>query len=516
MKLIKNCSLLLLAVLISLSSCDKGNMLKNDALTSIPNDVSMVTAVDLPSLLKKADFEQMKTMEFYQEVIRKATEFNAVLGEAVADPSKSGIDLSKSFYLANEVNPDNPEEVFAGIVFPLKNADAFGNLVKANNSKNVTNSGNFNLLVDGNHSIAWSDKIAVFGSTNSYNDITPVMSKYFSADNTASIAGDKDLQKCFSDRHDIVSWVSSNAVAENEQVKMVLTMANIAPDALKDNFIHSYMDFNDGEIIGHTSTFLNEALAKDLKLFFKDEVKTDFSNYVEAEGLHTLVAAALDLKGIRQVIAERPQTMSFLNFALKQYGITLDDIANTFGGDILISSNNIDGKTAGLVAMDIKDMAGLQKFITLGVEYELLEKVAEDHYRVKSSNFGLYSPISIRSGDNQFIIKNNIVFASNDLNLLNSIKDGKLKESVDKKLMDKVSGNVFGLFMDYQIIGAMAKEDLKLDVTTLEVAAKRKNSDFKLNFKDSKTNSLKQLTEMLNVQYLKAKEKEAAAEKNEI
>ena len=66
-------------------------------------------------------------MEFYQEVIRKASEQNAVLGEVAADPAKSGIDLSKSFYITNEINPDNPEEVFIGAVFSLKNADAFAN-----------------------------------------------------------------------------------------------------------------------------------------------------------------------------------------------------------------------------------------------------------------------------------------------------------------------------------------------------------------------------------------------------
>ena len=248
----------------------------------------------------------------------------------VADPVKSGIDLSKSFYIANEINPDNPEELFAGVVFSLKDADAFSNLLKAQGKGDITKAGNFELLVNRNQSVAWNDKIAVFGSTNSYNDITPMVSKYFNKEANTSIAGDKDLQKCFSKNHDINSWMSSNALAENEEVKMILPMANITPDALKDNFIHSYLDFNDGEIVGHSSTFLNKELTKDLKLLFKDEVKTDFSNYVSSEGLNTVIMAAIDLKGMKQVIAERPQGMAFLNFALKEFGITLDDIANTF------------------------------------------------------------------------------------------------------------------------------------------------------------------------------------------
>ena len=106
------------------------------------------------------------------------------------------------------------------------------------------------------------------------------------------------------------------------------------------------------------------------------------------------------------------------------------------------------------------------------------------------------------------------IFASFDLDLINAIKDGSVEGKVDKKLMNKISGNVFGMFMDYQVFAEMTKEDFNIDITTLEIAAKRKNSDFKLNFKDTNSNSLKQLFEMLNALYLK--EKTNAVDKTEI
>ena len=81
MNLVKNYSTLLLAILFVFSSCDNGSIMKNDVLTSVPKDVSMVTAVNLPDLLKKADFDNVKTMEFYEEVIREAREQNAILGD---------------------------------------------------------------------------------------------------------------------------------------------------------------------------------------------------------------------------------------------------------------------------------------------------------------------------------------------------------------------------------------------------------------------------------------------------
>ena len=81
--------------------------------------------------------------------------------------------------------------------------------------------------------------------------------------------------------------------------------------------------------------------------------------------------------------------------------------------------------------------------------------------------------------------------------------------------MKKVSGNIFGLFMDYNVMAELMDET-SFEISTLEVAAKRKNSDFALNFTDASTNSLKQLFEIINEQYLKSKEKEAAADKIEM
>jgi hypothetical protein len=126
----------------------------------------------------------------------------------------------------------------------------------------------------------------------------------------------------------------------------------------------------------------------------------------------------------------------------------------------------------------------------------------------------MYSPTSFNKNSAQIIIKDDIVFSSFDIDLINSIKDGSIKNSVDKKLMNKVSGNVFGMFMDYEALAEMMDDDVAVEITTMEIAAKRKNSDFLLNFKDKNTNSLKQAFEMMNSLYLK--DKNPTVDKTEI
>src|SRR5690606_27954538 len=171
------------------------------------------------------------------------------------------------------------------------------------------------------------------------------------------------------------------------------------------------------------------------------------------------------------------QSMTFINFALKQYGVTLDDIANTFGGDLLIASNNESNKAVGLFAIDIKDEAGLKKFLDLGIEYELIEKVGENHFRLKQAQYMGYSNTVSENTAPEFIIKDKLILASTNAELINDLKNNNVKSSDNAKIVNKVSKNVFGLFMDYEALAEMMESgDVDIQASTLEISAKRKNS----------------------------------------
>ena len=76
----------------------------NDSLTAIPKDATSVTAVNINSLMQKADFEAVKNMDFYKESIAEAEKENPAMAEIMKDPKKSGIDLTKNIYVIQEYN----------------------------------------------------------------------------------------------------------------------------------------------------------------------------------------------------------------------------------------------------------------------------------------------------------------------------------------------------------------------------------------------------------------------------
>jgi hypothetical protein len=98
MKFLRKTLFLAAASILLLTSCKKTVNL-NDSLTAIPKDAVSVTAINVQSLMQKADFETVKNMDFYKKAIEEAQAKNPAMAEILKDPKKSGIDLSKNFYL---------------------------------------------------------------------------------------------------------------------------------------------------------------------------------------------------------------------------------------------------------------------------------------------------------------------------------------------------------------------------------------------------------------------------------
>ncbi len=511
MKSVQSFFILFISGILFFSACRQNISKTDDALSSIPENVSTLTAVDLPVLMEKADFEKVKTMEFYQEIIEEAREYNPVLGEVAADPEKSGIDLDQKFYFVHDVDPQNIEDILMAAVFSVKDASKFESLVENSSKGNIKEMGAYKLYQKRDQTIAWNDEIALIGTYYSYNDVNPKIARYFNSEAAGSIADNQGLQKSLSENHDINSWMNSNVIAENQQLQLYLPLIKIDPEALKNNTVHSYVDFNKGEVDGKSILKLNEGLAKDLDQLFKDEVKTDFSNYVPAENLNTLMTAAFDFNGLKEVISARPQGMSFVNFTLKEFGLTFDDITNTFGGDMLFSISGKQRDPLGLFATNITDENTLQKFFDLAIEYEIIEKVSDKRYSFKKSGMGGFAPSY--GYPVHLLLEDGILFASSNQETINTIEAGgfKGKEKVDKKLLNELSNNVFGLFMDYEALAKVMGEE-KIDLTTLKLTTKQRTSKFNLKFSDKSTNSLKQLFEFANEQYVKDQKARAGSE----
>ncbi len=494
---------LLLSVVFSFSACSDSSSASNDStLKSIPNDVSMVTAIDANAILEKADFENVKNMEFYKELIQETKRYNSTLGEVLANPQQSGVDLNKNIYIAHDLNPDNPEEVFVAIIASVKDKAALETLINSNTSLKKVPQDNFNVAMKGSQSVAWNDDKVLLGMTNSYTDPIDNIAKFFSTTADNSIAGDADLQKAMSGSHDITSWMSSNAMANSPSLKNMLTMASIDPDAAKDNFIHGYVDFNKGKIESRSDLYLQDALMEDINIMFKDKVSTDFSSYIPANA-NSAMAVSLDLEGVQSVLQKKGVLM-MANFGLKEYGLTVEDISSTFSGDILLYSTPGSKDTPrGSFATTISNQDKFDKFLALANDYKILTKISDNLYSI--NNTSMLSGGGFNGQDAQLFIKDDMIFVSADVAIVEKIASGGFsgKEKMDKSKIKSLRNNIFSGFAD---VGTMMErtggKDLNLNFDNMDFSTNRKNSIFNMNFKDKNTNGLKQLFESINEIYL--------------
>ena len=508
-------ALMIFSLLCTFISCDKGiggsGGSSDAALSHIPANVSSVNSINVKQLMEKADYEAIKKMEFFQEAITKAREENPAIAELLIDPAKSGVNIEQNAYLTYDIDPNDPETMFVAFSMNLSDASAFEEMLKNADLTDIADKGDFKQIMKDQMIVAWNEEIALIGGTNVRN--SPLLwqgtAKYFSTTKENSVVENKSLRKVLAGNHDLTTWITSNAFADDDMAKMALGIAGISPDALKDNYVHGYADFKNGALVSRTEYDLQKGLTKDLNLFFKDKVKTDFSPYVKEEGLQTAMTAALDIKGIKQVLNERPQFMNMAKFYVKEYGLDLDDIVKTLNGDLLFSIYQADGnRNEGLFATAIDDTEIILQLLNLAEEKGFLTKSEEGHYLLENAKFlSRMAGISTNSDDAHIIVEDDLLFITGDASLVAAIKDGGLPKSerLEGSKIKTLSGNIFGGYFNFQnmienFTGADANSFKDLQITT-----DRETGDFMLKMKDDNTNSLKQIFEMINENYLKDK-----------
>jgi hypothetical protein len=276
------------------------------------------------------------------------------------------------------------------------------------------------------------------------------------------------------------------------------------------------MDFEDGVIAGHSDFFISDGLGKNLLgRFFKDEVTTDFSKYIPTENLISATTAAMDIRGIDAFLTERPQARDMLVFMAKDAGLEMKDIIAAFGGDMLMAAysepkENIKlEEGSALFSMSIKNQGAMQKILDLAIESNALLELEKDVYKIMTVGIPGGMSFSQGGGFGQLLIKDDLLFVSNDDNLLNNIKTGDIKKSnrVSKKLDNLIEDNTVASFFDINILQEIASEMKGIQVDDMQFNVNGKGADFKLNLDEKNKNSLKAIFEMINEEYKKDQEK---------
>ncbi|MBR9916047.1 MAG: DUF4836 family protein [Algicola sp.] len=504
--------------LVLFSSCKKDTpMAAGDGITIIPETTGMLMTFDMGSLMEKADFEYVKTLDFYKDMLKEVSSDNQKLVSILEDPSKSGIDTEQNMYVSLKFDPEGSEQVFGGVVFSLADRSAFEAMLAETDAQlDIQNGDGYQYAIgDSKTIVGWSDQFVVVGFSNTYMELAQEMEAYFKTTPETSIANQSDIKSNLETGHDISMWLTTNPFADNPSAQFALSMAEIDPEALRDNYIRSYVDFENGKITGTSDLDLQKALTKDLGKFFDDKVDTDYTAYVPQDDLLFAITVAIDMTGIDEVLTARPQSKQFLDYSLQQYGLSFTDIANTFGGDILIAGTKgeVQGTTAGIVAININDDDKLMDFINMAIENRALEADGDNVYKLtpfltRSSMKEMDMDVNFPDGSARLIIENDIIFVTGDPTTMAMIQDGGYSrgDRASGEIKSLLSDHVYGTYFAMKAMREFDPEMENMPFSIMEGFMDSETGEFTFEMEDDSQNALRLLMETANEEYLKEKQ----------
>ncbi|MCF8244400.1 MAG: DUF4836 family protein [Saprospiraceae bacterium] len=499
-------SFLLVSVILLIAACKKDASMPGDALAYVPSTATSVTAFDLKKMMQKADFEAIKQMDFYKEMVAKTSDNDPQIAKVLIDPAASGVDLDGKIYSATAFDEQNPEEMTTYFFIPLKDAKAFGSLMKSSKGE-ISEKEGIKIMDDGGNTImGWNESLAVFAFSNEGSeDFEQRLVSAFKIDPENTLAKEKGLQKALNSDHDVTSWLSTNPLAKNSGAGFALSMIDVKPEALKDNFISSYADFENGKMVGHADFEVNDELGKDfIGRFFKKEASADFSKVLPNEPMTFATVMALDLVGIDKFLSERPNSKKYADFALNDFGIKRSDLINALGGDVMVAGfgakNMQDAKI--LVSMSLKNEAKARELLQFAVKEKKLKEVEKDVFKIVSLGNADFN-ITVNKGMGKILLKNGMLTFCSDEALFDKIKAGETggEGTVALKSFDN---QTFAGWFDFAALqNAVGGVDTNV-FKEMNFKVNGKGTDFILETKDPKTNSLKAMFEMINAAYLQS------------
>lgn len=489
-----------------------------DALGLVPASASNVSSFNPKRLMDKADFEAVKSMQFFQDALKEAKMNEPALAAVMEDPEKSGIDLGKNAYLFTKIKPEGNMELIGGLVFSLADADAFADMLRSADIGGFEKSKSFSYVTPESGSIiAWDGEKGFIGSGADKNSIVTAVEEVFTGQNDGSIADNPGFQKAMKGDHDIVTYINFDSYTSMlpEAAKLQLGAMGLSDEDLVGNNVASYVDFKDGEV--HSESFINlsKKVEKDLNMLFNDKVTTDFSPFVPNEGLTSFMTFAMDIKGTNQLLKEKG-VGGMVNLAIARYGLTADDLANAFGGDIMLAAfaNNDSNNPEMLFGTNIADSDVLDQFIQVGKDAGFLFAEDENIYTMRGTSGalgdafrGMGAQPSVTSNDAQLLIKDGMVFISSRKDLIAKINEGGFpnNERIEASKYNSISKNIFGMHLDFSDLAKWSDQLELLQFDDLELKSNREKSEMRMRTNEPNENSLKSIFKMMNEAYKKDK-----------
>jgi hypothetical protein len=497
------------------TSC-KSNVSTTNQLASIPGDATIVFEIKGNEIFAKSGLNSPDNYTFFN-IMKKfiGADASYFLESLLKGSSKAGISAEKILFYMTKM----PEYT---LTVPVVNKTAFENWLKKTGAPDPTDEGKLRYIsINDNFRIAWSDKLVIISGASAREKIA----EQFDSKDNGLLAVSSDFQQFATKSADIRFWFKYSAFAD-----LYKTMKSLNPNLTDRNddklmtviedfaniSIHSYLNFEDGKIAGNASIYppeeinkikekyplfkndFNSIIIKDMpeQSFLAFNMSVNVKEYFKTirESIENMLSNDIYMPGIAE---KKNELFKFLDSP------ELKSVIDALGGDILFS---IHGFNNGMLpyplvstSFTVNGESAFNDILNL-IPKDLYKKY-EDYYVVTTSK--IFIPL-------YFAYKDNRVFVSVDSDAIKTFTGkptGKTfaDNPISKIMTDKM---VFYINLDYAAYPNNIKMLLqntmgtKYGIFTSVIDIYEcmyftgdagYNSEFSLQFKNKKVNSLKQI-----------------------
>jgi len=501
---------LLCSLVILLFSCSKKNAVP------VPKDAAVVLHIDGASLQSKLSWEEIKNSKWYTDAIKEVKD--STVEKILNDPASSGIDLQSDSYIFAVPRGNKLYSVFTA---NLKDDKAFAALVqKIQTEKKIETKDDISFLAERSTVLTWNDKrvVAVFGTDmpnptggmQSYGEpvsqdsLLKFASGIYKLEKSESLASDDRFADLKEEKGDLHFWANPGKLMGGSLSAMLAITK--ASTLFEGNATAATINFDNGKITVKAKNHFSKELVALYKKFKLENLNEDMLKKIASQD----VAVALGFNFPPALLKEYATLLGvdgFANMFLAQANLSIDDIAQAFKGDMLLSvtdfnlsrmrtdtapANNMGAKF--LFGMSLKSKAAFDKLIT-ALTTQMKEKSGED--------FSLNKIVPNKITDNWFLV-------GTDSTQMNAFESTNINHS----FISKISGHPMGGFVDLQKIikgvSSMSQDSLSMFITDQslkywqdvifyggEFKDEKMESYMEVNMVDKNTNSLKQLNTYL-------------------
>lgn len=353
--------LFLAAVALFFSACNS----TPDHARYIPGDAMAVVGVNFKKLGRDIAWSKIVGSDILDELERKAKEGGSQ-NNAAEDLQNAGLQTSGTAYLYVKHNALSGNRAVA--IIPLKDRAKWAAYVKKTFPQAAVSTAaekRSEARLSEDLFAGWSDDVLMLMNTTKKSSpeemaaitdttfsmpmpgessrmdnaqMSAEMQTAFAQKKETSIVGNKRFKRLDGEGHDVSLWVNYEGLM-NDMAGTGAGMMAMYANLYKGTALAAGFDFEKGHIAGEARYYVSEALKEAVQKMDGDAVDKDLLDRVPAQNLNALFALNLSPESMRAML-EKMNLLGIANLALAAQGFSVEDILESFEGDMVVALND--------------------------------------------------------------------------------------------------------------------------------------------------------------------------------